>query len=222
MARKNCGRSLILLIALGSYTAHPSTMKLAAAATLALLAPALSQDAPHCPQLKFDDGTGGKVSLLQPWKGSVLSAPLDGVGGLTQAAMTIDFDYVGASDTLTANVTYTSKDASPSSCSAYMEVGCIAATPLDYTFKIVHADDCFTSSDPSNDWKCKMFLTGDDYQKAHGFAFGLEMNYDTDPAAAPFNFRGAPLGTFFTGCGSQQWSQRALQYRLEKASSSVE
>ena len=198
-------------------------MKLFSATALAfaMLDPALAQDAPHCPQLKFDDGSGGKVSLLQPWKGTVLSAPLDGVGGLTQAAMSIDFDYVSSSDTLTANVTYTSKDASPSSCSAYMEVGCIAATPLDYTFKVIHADDCFTSSDPSNDWKCKLFLTGDDYQKAHGFAFGLEMNYDTDPAAAPFNFRGAPLGTFFTGCGSQQWSQRALQYRLEKASTNL-
>jgi hypothetical protein len=58
-------------------------------------------------------------------------------------------------------------------------------------------------------------LTGDDYQKEHGFAFGMEFNYDTDPASAPYALRGAPLGTFFTGCGSKQWTQRALQYRLE-------
>ena len=194
-----------------------------AAASLALLGlaattgAASAQAPPHCPQLKFDDGAGGHVSLLQAWKGAVLSAPLDGTGNLTQAAVDISFDYTQASDTLTANVTYSDASLSPASCSAFMEVGCIASTPLDYTFKIIHSDDCFVSSDPSNDWKCKMFLTGDDYQKSHGFAFGMEMNYDTDKSAAPYNFRGAPLGTFFTGCGGQAWTQRAIQYRLQKA-----
>ena len=192
---------------------------LLALATLAIAGGAYGQEPPHCPQLKFDSGTGSLISLLQSWKGAVLSSPIDGSGpALTQADVDITFDYVAASDTVTANVTYSSSDASPSKCSAYMEVGCIASTPLDFTFKIVHADDCFTSSDPSNDWKCKMFLTGDDYQKSHGFAFGLEMAYDTDPAAQPYAFRGAPLGTFFTGCGSNAWSTRSLEYRLESAS----
>ena len=63
----------------------------------------------------------------------------------------------------------------------------------------------------------QQFLTGDDYQTEHHFAFGMEMRYDTDPADAPYNLRGAPLGTFFTGCGSQAWTQRSLEYRLEVA-----
>ena len=192
---------------------------LLALATLTLAGGAVGQDRPHCPQLKFDSGTGSLVSLLQPWRGKVSSTPIDGSGpALTQADVDVTFDYTPSTDTVTANVTYSSTDATPSKCSAYMEVGCIASTPLDFTFKIIHADDCFTSSDPSNDWKCKMMLTGDDYQKAHGFAFGMEMAYDTDPAAQPYFFRGAPLGTFFTGCGSQAWSTRALEYRLEPAS----
>ena len=73
-------------------------MKLfATAAAFAMLDPALAQDAPHCPQLKFDDGSGGKVSLLQPWKGTVLSAPLDGVGGLSQGVRSVcpELGWVG-------------------------------------------------------------------------------------------------------------------------------
>ena len=66
---------------------------------------------------------------------------------------------------------------------------------------------------------CLLFViynfSGDDYQKEHGFAFGMEFNYDTDPASAPYALRGAPLGTFFSGCGSSAWTNRALQYRLE-------
>ena len=43
-----------------------------------------------------------------------------------------------------------------------------------------------------------------DSEKYNGFAFGMEFNYDTDPASAPYSLRGAPLGTFFTPtrCGS--------------------
>jgi|TARA_B100000780_G_scaffold255327_1_gene203924 hypothetical protein len=177
---------------------------------LTLATATLAQPPPHCPQLKYEDGSGGTVSLLQKWKGVVISTPL-AEGNVTQADMTASFAYTQSSDTLSANVTYMDKSLTPSSCSAHFEIGCIASTPLDYTFKLVSSDPCFTSGP----WKCDAMLTGDDYQKEHHFAFGMEMNYDTSPAAQPLALRGAPLGTFFTGCGGQAWSQRALQYRLQ-------
>jgi hypothetical protein len=179
--------------------------------TLALSTAVLAQAPPHCPQLKYDDGKGGTVSLLQKWKGTVLSSPL-GVGNLTQASMEAAFSFTASSDSLMANITYSDKALTPATCSGTFEIGCIASTPLDYTFKFVSGDSCFTEDGP---WKCNALLTGDDYQKEHGFAFGMEFNYDTDPASAPYALRGAPLGTFFSGCGASAWTERALQYRLE-------
>ena len=173
----------------------------------------------HCPALKYVDGSGGSVSLLQKWKGVVLSTPL-GEGNLTQATMEASFNYTASSDTVTADITYTDSALTPSSCSGHFEIGCIASTPTDYTFKFVSGDPCFTQStlaSQPNPWKCGAMLTGDDYQTEHHFAFGMEFRYDTDPASAPYALRGAPLGTFFSGCGANAWSQRALQYRLEAA-----
>ena len=103
---------------------------------LALATSTTAQDKPHCPQLKYENGQGGTISLLQSWKGVVLSAPIPAsAGNLTQADVTASFGYVAATDTLSANVTYTNKNLSPASCSGHFEVGCIASTPLDYVFK---------------------------------------------------------------------------------------
>ena len=188
---------------------------------LALATSTTAQDKPHCPQLKYENGQGGTISLLQSWKGVVLSAPIPAsAGNLTQADVTASFGYVAATDTLSANVTYTNKNLSPATCSGHFEVGCIASTPLDYVFKYISGDPCMTGGA----WKCNAFLTGDDFQKEHAFAFGMEFNYDSSPASAPYSLRGSPLGTFFTGCdstGGPAWTQRALQYRLEPDTSSA-
>jgi hypothetical protein len=130
-------------------------MKSFVVATLTL-STAVAQDKPHCPQLKYDDGKGGSISLLQKWKGIVLSADESTGKNLTQANLAAEFSYVTSSNTLMANVTYTDKALTPTSCTGTFEIGCIAATPLDYTFKFLNGDSCFTEDGP---WKCDAFLT---------------------------------------------------------------